>query len=755
MSKVETLEFLDQISSKVDGLIKGTSRRQDKDIKYLSKPAPNIIEWVTGLDYWGVPSTFEHSRQYQILRDVFNLRCPICNSMKPEDVDCWGKSRIYLEAETLLVWSEREQDFVCPRCRTTHREFFHDGILSSYNEMIVIAGMRSGKSFTGAHIGGYFEHFLITRGMGGGRGSLQRLLKQEKSEWFEITFAASTATQAAQTIYAKYREMRNNSPWIRKYVEWVKGAEKKQVGTVLDKWKYRSNDDAILDGYLMCRFNRIASDSAGIAGKTRIMASIDEWARLVDTEGTRSSQELYRVLNQSLKTIRAAQELNGLPSFLGLMINVTSPLAQDDPAMQTYYKAESGELKKTYGWKGATWEFNPQMPRHLFDEEFVKDPIAAARDFGAAPPNADMPFVDDPLRFWKSIDWEREPLAEFEETFLADATGKKYVGVDLAYCKLDQVNTYYIFGDAGLSWDSFGLVCAHPEWVSATDLDFEGEDGEEGEQRRLLLNSTGRGRVQPFTPFDVVMAEDMGTFMGSGMSAGADLPMILSAQDSQRRMLEASSATPAGNISYDHRGEMLATVVDFVVRIVPTNDRDIWFNSVVNVVEQLRKKIRVVSIAFDRWNSESTIQQIRTMGIMATKVTLKPEHFMGFLRMTYNGRVGLLAPRTEDMVGLTDKGSLVVGTSQEQMEGRSVALVELLKLSRTPDLRKFHNAHKGKVRGRDSDDLARCLIGVHHLVQNSIVDELAETKRRRAVKKFQVATDTSMSGLTFKGPANW
>lgn len=751
----DTLEFLDQISSRIDGATHGAHREGDQDVEYLKQPAPNIVEWVTGLEYWGVPSTFDHSRQYQILRDVFNLRCPICNSMKEEDIDCWGKGRLYLESETLLAWSEEHQDFVCPHCRTTQQEFYHDGVLSPYNEMIVIAGMRSGKSFTGAHIGGYFEHFLITRAMRG-RGYLQRLLKQEKSEWFEVTFAASTATQAAQTIYAKYREMRNNSPWVNKYVEWVKEAEKKQVGGGRDKWKYRINDDAILDGYLMCRFNRIASDSAGIAGKTRIMASIDEWARLIDTEGTRSAQELYRVLNQSLKTVRASQELNGLPSFLGLMINVTSPLAQDDPAMQTYYKAEAGELKKTYGWKGATWQFNPHMPEHLFEEEFVRDPIAAARDFGASPPNADMPFVDDPLRFWKSIDWDREPLAEFMETYLNDATGKQYVGIDLKRCALDQVNTYYIFGDAGLSWDSFALVCAHPAWVRADTLESEDEDEEDSERRKKIVEGAhGRGRIGPSSHFDVVMAEDMGTYLGSGMSVGADAPIIMSAQENQRRAMAAFATTPSGNIPYDHRGEMLATVIDFAVRIVPTNDRDIWFNSVVNVIEQLRKKVRIASIAFDRWNSESTIQQIRSMGIMATKVTLKPEHFMGFLRMTYNGRVSLLAPRSSDMVGLTDKGSLVIGTPQEQMAGRSVGLVEMLKLSRTPDLRKFHNINKGKVRGRDSDDLARCFIGVHHLVQNSIVDELAETKKRRAVRKRQVATDTSMVGMNFKGPTDW
>ncbi len=743
----ETIEFLDRIASQVDGFVDGVERERDPEAEFLQTPAPNIIEWITGLEYWNVPSTFEHSRQYQILRDVFNLRCPLCNSMKPEDIDTWGKGRASLEAETLFTWSEVEQDFVCPGCKSTQRELLADKVITPYNEMIVIAGMRSGKSFTGAHIGGYFEHFLITRGARG-RGYLQRLLKQEKSEWFEITFAASTATQAAQTIYAKYREMRSNSPWIGRYMKWVRAKEKAQIGERADKWRYKVNDDAILDGYIKCRFNRIASDSAGIAGKTRISAFIDEWARLVDTEGTRSSLELYRVLNQSLKTVRASQELNHLPHFLGLMVNVTSPLAQDDPAMTTYAKAASGELKKTYGWKGATWEFNPFMPEHLFEEEFVKDPVAAGRDFGAAPPNADMPYVDDPNRFWKSIDWKRNPTATFTETYLNDATGKQYVGIDLDHAVLDHVNSHYIFGDAGLSWDSFALVCAHPEWISADALERE----DSGPEDQVDAGMNGRGRILPHTANDVVFAEDMGTYMGSGLPVAGDGMILHEEQQNRRRMLTAMVPTPTGAHPYDHRGEMLCTVIDFAVRIVPTNERDIWFNSVVSIIEQLRKKMRIAGIAFDRWNSESTIQQIRSMGILASKVTLKPEHFMGFLRMTYNGRVGMLPPRSEDMVGLAENGHLVLGTAQEQMEGRSVALVELLKLSRTPDLRKFHNQHKGKVRGRDSDDLARCYIGVHHLVQDSIVDELADSKKRRGVRKRQIATDSASFGTVVRGP---
>jgi hypothetical protein len=758
MVNKRTLDFLDNLNDSIDSAIHSAagSSLSGPEVDYLRKPAPNICEWVTGVDYWNMPSCFGHNRQYQIMRDAFSCRCPICNSMNPLDIDAWGKTRTYLEGEVLLTWSESDQDFVCPKCRNSQRELIRDGMFIPYNEMIILAGMRSGKSYLGAHIGGYFEHFLSTRSMWG-RSYLQRWLRQASAEWFEVSFAASTETQASQTIYAKYREMRKDSTWIARYTAWVKGHEGQQIGD--DRWEYKMNDKAILDGWAKVRYNLLASDSAGIAGKTRISASIDEWARLADTEGSRSASELYRVLNQSLKTVRAAVDINELPAFLGMMVNVTSPISQDDPAMETYNKAKEGIIKRTYGWKGPTWEFNPNMPRHVFDEEYAKDAVAAERDFGANPPNAESPFVNDPARFWKSIDFNMKPIASFRNTYLTDPTEKSYVGLALESCSLDHTNMHYIFCDAGLNWDSFGMVCAHAEWMSIDDLERNGMRDESGNPITSIA-SPAAGRIEPQSDYDVVMAETQGTYIrprsykGINLPVAADGPLIQQEQDYLNHASRNSANEMLGVRSYDHRGEVLCTVMDFAVRIVPTADRDIWFNSVVNIVENLQKKIRIASVMFDRWNSESTIQQLRTMGLMASTVTLRSEHFMSFLTMAYNGRVRMLPPAPEDVVGITDTGALVIGTPQEHMHGQSVVLVELLKLNRSVDLRKFINPKKGQVRGRDSDDLARCYVGAHYMVQDSVVDEMANQKGKLARRKNQMASDMSSFGQIVRG-GNW
>ena len=272
--------------------------------------------------------------------------------------------------------------------------------------------------------------------------------------------------------------------------------------------------------------------------------------------------------------------------------------------------------------------------------------------------------------------------------------------------------------------------------------------------------ATPVGRIQPQSDFDMVLAETQGTYVRPKTYKGLELPvsadhsLIQQAQDYRNRSDRNSANELVGVRSYDHRGEMLCTVMDFAVRIVPTADRDIWFNSVVNIVEALQRKIRLASVMFDRWNSDSTIQQLRTMGLMSDKVTLRPEHFMAFLTMAYNGRVRMLPPAPDDVVGISDTGALIIGTPQEQMHGRSVVLVEMLKLTRSPDLRKFYNPKKGQVRGRDSDDLARCYIGAHYMVQDSIVDEMANQKSKLARRKNQMASDMSSFGQIVRG-GNW
>jgi len=430
--------------------------------------APNIIEFTVGSEWLDNPSTFKHVRQYQILRDFFQLRCPICNSLKPDHVDCWGKGREYLESENLLIWSSKYRDEICPKCHTTKQEFIEDGIFAPLDALVGCAGMRSGKSVTAGIIGNYFEHRVNTW-----YEPIQATLEVVDSQPLQISFVASTGTQAAETVWAAYKMLRQKSPWFKKYAVWIKNKERNQVVSDGQKpWQYDEGGTRIENGMLDLIINSLNSNSSGIAGRTRLAAIIDELSRFDSTESKQSADEMYRVLNQSLRTVRGRKALQYLPHWLGLMISISSPISVDDKTMQLLNLAPN--LRNMFSFHYSTWDFNPFQPKESFQEEYDLDPVGAERDYGANPPNAETPLVDDIVRFEKSVDPTLQPIVEFRGTVPSDELGREYVGKEVIESVLDPEYVHYLFFDAGSSFDSFAGASYHPEWIDMTDVETGG-----------------------------------------------------------------------------------------------------------------------------------------------------------------------------------------------------------------------------------------------------------------------------------------
>lgn len=442
----------------------------DEQLKYFTTPAPNAIEWATGHTYLNLESLYHHVRQYQIIRDFFQLRCPLptCNKQSEEYADCWGKSRQYLESENLLRWSHSAGEDVCPCCGTTRSEFVNDGLLTRYNQLHLICGMRAGKSSLASIMGTYVEHRLINVGHGT-TGGLAAYFNQMPRQPFEIAFTASTEVQAADTIWAKFTSLRGESPWIQQYIKWVKKLETDQATIAGAKaWTYEERDKYITNGALGLKINSMNSNSSGMAGRTRIASFIDELSRFDSKESPRSADEAYRVLENSLRTVRSAvHSAKDLP-WLGCMISISSPISEDDKGMRLLRDAP--RIKGMYYGHYATWDFNPDQPREMFEDDFEKDPIGAMRDFGAMPPTAASPLISDPERFKEMvIDHTRTPSATFKRVIHTDRLGMEYVSAVVDSARLLRDSERYIAFDAGVSFDQFAAACVHGEWVESPD----------------------------------------------------------------------------------------------------------------------------------------------------------------------------------------------------------------------------------------------------------------------------------------------
>lgn len=443
----------------------------DEEGRALALPAPNAIEWVCGAEWCNAPSTYEYWGQYQAIRDFFELRCPLCNPEGDESV--WGKTRMELEDEKLLIWDNEYQEDVCPKCGTTRSELAEDGFLHGYNTMHLVIGQRAGKSVFGALVGTYVEHRIATIALsspGGFGASLGLVLKDP----FEMTFLAASAVQSQDTIWAKFTAIRADSPWFQRFIPWVKKQQSEQVVPEgMKPWIYRESETRIVNGHPLIRLiiNSMNSNAPALRGRTRPAAFADEISYMEQTDSKKSATAIYRALERSLRTVRTRTKLYGSLPWLGTMCSVTSPVSRDDKGMELLRDAR--KVKSMFARHMATWEFNPFETREGLQEEFDKDPIGAMCDYGAQPPGSEHPLIYDEVRWRKlTVHKELKPRAEFQIFQHVGKTGQEYMAAKLSRTEFLRDRTpRYIVWDAGQNWDAFAGACAHPEWGEGVSED--------------------------------------------------------------------------------------------------------------------------------------------------------------------------------------------------------------------------------------------------------------------------------------------
>jgi len=400
-------------------------------------------------------------------------------------------------------------------------------------------------------------------------------------------------------------------------------------------------------------------NSGGMAGRTRLAAFIDELSRFENTDSKRSADEAYRVLENSLRTIRSISSKMKEAPWLGTMVSISSPISEDDKAMRLLKQAPS--IKHMYYGHYATWEFNPFQPRSEFDDDFEKDPIGAMRDFGARPPTAASPLITDTERFRElSIQKDLKPTASFNQYIYTDKVGRDYISTKVDTASLARNGERYMCFDAGATFDQFAGACAHGEWV--------------------------------YTP----------------------------------------------------EGRHLVTVYDWVFRMIPEHKprRDIWFDSVVQIIENLAKYYFISRIDFDRWQSTYLIQQIRDRGISCEMKGTTSDQFSRLINDVNFSRVRMLPPMPND-----------AQLEPPQMSAQGLAFYELERLERTPDLKKVFNPRKGSKRGWDSDDVATVVAHVNEMVQSSIVDLSTSNNRNHRMKRESMGGHNwSDRGSVFRAP---
>jgi hypothetical protein len=426
-----------------------------------------------------------------------------------------------------------------------------------FQELIIISGMRSGKTRMAAWIGAYQLHKLIQalekygdfseyyyheQGLSIGRG--QRIY---------IVVVASALDQAESTIFSQMRGLFDNTPWFKKYISMLKNRKEYSA----DKYEIRFTDKLYIKAE--------DSNSSSLVGKTIHTLLFDEISRMDVSDSEvqkrsqkRSAQAVYQALSKGTTTF--ANDRN--------IVVVSAPMYEDDYGMQLLLQSEiidaaddtkdtiemmakkfPEKVKGRVGFHSSTFSFNPTIK--LEEQTFlqgikISQPLTFNRDYLALPPAGINVYFEYPEKLDECVKPVDTPFMKvydyFMEEKINDGIGgkiiKTYVAKALESIRPNPIYRYYVSCDPALRKDSFTFVIGHGEWVEIYD--------ENNEPTRRLK-----------------------------------------------------------------------TVIDYITSWVPDKEKkiEVHFENVENFLAAVNSSLRIATLTFDHWNSAGTIQKMQRLGI--------------------------------------------------------------------------------------------------------------------------------------------
>jgi len=185
---------------------------------------------------------------------------------------------------------------------------------------------------------------------------------------------------------------------------------------------------------------------------------------------TLSADEISAALDNSLRTVRSMAEkkrLQGLYNTIdAYACNISSPSAKDDRIMRSV--RESRDNPKIYAYHYPTWEANPNISRESLQPEFNKSKMVAERDFGAVPPLANDPFIDNPNCVDLMIDPNhKHNLLRIKTQYHVDDFGNKTKYASVNVPLVDKRKPRMLLVDAGEKRNHFAVMLM--TWDSKRD----------------------------------------------------------------------------------------------------------------------------------------------------------------------------------------------------------------------------------------------------------------------------------------------
>lgn len=339
----------------------------------------------------------------------------------------------YLDIET-YIHDILEIDWLFPPQIEVLKKFYENGEngIHKYNELIMVAGMRSGKTIIGSVISSYEGYKLLNL-----RYPCRYYQLPAGQDLFILNIATSER-QAKDTVFSQIRARVDNSDWWKSqnYIEHH------------NEFIFKAGDCNII-------FRSEHSNSASLAGKTNKCVVLDETARFKDTGGKLSGKMVYDTVSRGVRTF----------GHDGILVSISSPIYDDDFQMQLYKTAikkkpdGSPANPSMLGLRYATWELNFHLTKEILEPEFQKDPEAAWRDFGARPSKSLEAYCREPWRVDRVMKKERFNVGYLVDDVLAEREDEAKLATHVMPNKM-----YFMGGDPAFKNDAFGFAMGHWEY---------------------------------------------------------------------------------------------------------------------------------------------------------------------------------------------------------------------------------------------------------------------------------------------------
>ncbi len=206
------------------------------------------------------------------------------------------------------------------------------------------------------------------------------------------------------------------------------------------------------------RIESLTSNSSSMPGRTAIMVILDEVARMMDTKGRLSGDQIYQALIPSILTFKEK----------GKIVSISSPLTKSGILYDLYLQSQ--EVDSMLCFQFSSWELNQELSKEDLKDEFEKNANWAKMEYGG-----DFGEVLDSAFDWDKIDAIVQP-----------GTSIRKIG--------ERERQYVICCDPATINDRYGLAWGHAELIGANK--FIIIDGLKYFESKKILGADGEKKIE-------------------------------------------------------------------------------------------------------------------------------------------------------------------------------------------------------------------------------------------------------------------